>query len=135
MVELCGQSNKKGKTFSLFLFSCIIFPWKWTIMIPVKPNNINFHWILLFMLSFILSALLSQFWSVFYFSPEARYCKTARLMYILFFRIPLKKTAAKKVNFECKQPPKIMYYNNVCCKIIKLSYSFVFLKHFWCIFR
>lgn len=98
-------------------------------MIPVKPKNIDFHWILLFILSFILSVFLSpQFGAVVFYSPEAFHCKTARLVYILFF-YPIKANYCQKtVNLENKQNPKIMYYTNLCCKIIELSYS---LDLFW----
>lgn len=98
-------------------------------MIPLKPKNIIFHWILLFMLPFILSVIVSLwFGAVVFYSPEAFYCKTARLIYILFFN-PIKANYhQKKVNLEYKQTPKIVYYTNLCCKIIELSYR---LGLFW----
>lgn len=95
-------------------------------MILVKPNNINFYWIPLFMLSFVLSAILSQFWSVFYFILKHVTAKLQDSSISFFLEFHSRKQLPKKVNSECKQPPKIMYYNNICCRIIKLSYSFGF---------
>lgn len=120
--------NTAIKKETIHLFSCINFPWKWEIMIPVKPKNIDFHWILLFILLFILPVILSlQFGAMFFlqsWSILLQNCKT----YLYVFFNPLKQTTAKKMTLECKQDPKIMYYTNLCCKIIELSYT---LDLFW----
>jgi len=44
--------------------------------------------------------------------------------------MPLEQTTTKKiVDLEYKQNPKIMYYLNLCSKIIELSYDLDFFRN------